>query len=489
MTKNGKTRVRFAPSPTGHLHVGGLRTALYNYLFARQHEGVFVLRIEDTDRTRRVEGAVESLIGMLKWTGLQYDEGPDIGGPFGPYIQSERLQVYRAHAEQLLAAGDAYRCFCPPERLEEMRKQQERAKMSPRYDRRCLMLDRREIEENLAKGIPFAVRMKVPRGDAIRFHDLIRETVEFSTDELDDQILLKSDGYPTYHLANVVDDHLMQISHVIRGEEWLPSTPKHLLLYRFFGWQKPEFAHLPLLLNSDRSKLSKRQGDVAAEEYREKGFLAEALINFVALLGWNPGDERELFGLEDLVKEFSIERVGKSGAIFNSEKLVWLNAQHLRRKSDAEILKLLEDALAKSTYKDRHFGKQYLLSVIAAMRERAEFVRDFIEKAPYFFEPPVEYDRAAVKKRWTRETPAQLKKLAEAFSKLEEPRAADFEQALRSVARSLGVPDGDLIHAVRLAVSGVGGGPGVFQILEILGKDESLKRIRSAVEKINSSAA
>ena len=489
MTTNGKTRVRFAPSPTGHLHVGGLRTALYNYLFARQHKGVFVLRIEDTDRTRRVEGAVESLIEALRWAGLHYDEGPGIGGPFGPYVQSERLPIYRTHVEQLLAQGSAYHCFCTPERLEEMRKQQERAKMSPRYDRRCLMLDRHQIEENLAKGIPFAVRMKVPGGEAIRVHDLIRETVEFSTDELDDQVLLKSDGYPTYHLANVVDDHLMQISHVIRGEEWLPSTPKHLLLYRFFGWQEPTFAHLPLLLNADRSKLSKRQGDVAVEEYRDKGFMSEALVNFVALLGWNPGDERELFTLAELEKEFSVERVGKSGAIFNVEKLVWLNAQHLRKKSDTQILELLEDALDKSAYKERRLEKQYLLGVIAAMRERAEFVRDFIEKAPYFFEAPARYDPAAVKKRWTRETPAQLKKLAEAFSILEKPRAAEFEEALRAVAGSLGLPDGDLIHAVRLAVTGVGGGPGVFQILEILGKDESLKRIRSALEKISTPAA
>jgi glutamyl-tRNA synthetase len=450
---------------------------------------VFVLRIEDTDRARRVEGAVESLLGTLRWAGLTYDEGPDAGGPFGPYVQSERLPLYKAHVDQLIAAGNAYHCFCTPERLEEMRRQQERAKMSPRYDRRCLVLDRQGIEENLAKGIPFAVRMKVPRGGAIRFRDLIRGWVEFSSDELDDQVLLKSDGYPTYHLANVVDDHSMHISHVIRGEEWLPSTPKHLLLYQFFGWQTPEFAHLPLLLNPDRSKLSKRQGDVAVEDYRAKGFLPEALVNFVALLGWNPGDERELFTLEDLVKEFSIERVGKSGAIFNIEKLTWLNAQHLRKKSGAEILTLLEAALAKSTYKDRRFEQSYLLKVIAAMRERSEFVNDFVEKAPYFFEPPAEYDPTALKKRWTSETPAQLLKLAEAFSKLEKPLAGNFEEALRAAAGTLGVPDGELIHAVRLAVSGVGGGPGVFQILEILGKDETLKRMRTAVEKIKTPAA
>ncbi|HEY6191949.1 MAG TPA: glutamate--tRNA ligase [Bacteroidota bacterium] len=477
-------RVRFAPSPTGFLHVGGLRTALYNFLFARRQGGVFVLRIEDTDRARYVEGAVESLIRTLAWTGLAYDEGPEKGGPFGPYIQSERLDLYRDHVNRLLNKGDAYRCFCTHDRLEEMRKEQDRLKLPPKYDRRCLSLDKSVIQSNIAQGLPFVIRMRVPDGVTISFHDMIRGEVEFAGEKVDDQVLLKSDGYPTYHLANVVDDHLMQITHVIRGEEWLSSTPKHVLLYQFFGWEKPEFAHLPLLLNADRSKLSKRQGDVAVEDYREKGYLPAALVNFVALLGWNPGDERELFSLDDLVREFSIDRVGKSGAIFNVEKLDWLNAQHLRRMSDQDILALLKDLLARSGPWEKEFGDGYLLNVIRAMRERIIFVRDFIDKSPYFFRAPQSYDETAMKKRWTGETPAALEALAGEFSHLDNPGAAEFESALRKVAASRHVPDGDLIHALRLAVSGVGGGPGVFEIVDILGKDESIGRIKRAVERI-----
>lgn len=484
MNSAGQVRVRFAPSPTGFLHVGGLRTALYNYLFARQKHGAFVLRIEDTDRTRYVEGAVESLIKTLEWAGLEYDEGPLKNGPFGPYAQSERLPLYTAHIDTLLNGGTAYRCFCTPERLDEMRKQQERTKMSSRYDRRCLKLDERTIKENLAQKVPFVVRMKVPNAETIILHDLVRGSVEFSADRLDDQVLLKSDGYPTYHLANVVDDHSMKISHVIRGEEWLPSTPKHLLLYRYFGWDKPEFAHLPLLLNPDRSKLSKRQGDVAVEEYRDKGYLPEALVNFIALLGWNPGDEREQFSLDELVAAFSIDRVGKAGAIFNVEKLDWLNSQHLRRKSDEEVLRMLKETLSRSGPRDRHFDDAYLLRVIRAMRERVTFVRDFVEKSPYFFQAPVSYDPAVVKKRWTKETPAQLEALAQEFSRLDNPKAGDFDAALRSVAASLHSQDGELIHALRLALSGVGGGPGVFEIIEILGRDETVARIRRAIASV-----
>jgi glutamyl-tRNA synthetase len=484
MNKTTTVRVRFAPSPTGFLHVGGLRTALYNYLFARRQGGVFVLRIEDTDRSRYVEGAVESLISTLAWAGLAFDEGPQKGGPFGPYVQSERLGLYREHVDRLIGNGNAYRCFCTPDRLEQMRKEQDRLKLPPKYDRRCLALEPSAIEANLAQGIPNVVRMKVPDGGTITFQDMIRGGVEFASDRVDDQVLLKSDGYPTYHLANVVDDHLMEITHVIRGEEWLSSTPKHVLLYEFFGWERPAFAHLPLLLNADRSKLSKRQGDVAVEEYREKGYLPAALVNFVAFLGWNPGDERELFSLDDLVRDFSLDRVGKSGAIFNVEKLDWLNAQHLRRMSDREVLTLLKELLSRSGPGEMEFEDGYLLRVIQAMRERIIFVRDFVDKSPYFFRAPQSYDEAAAKKRWTKETPARLEALAEEFSRLDNPRSAEFESALRNVAASLGVPDGDLIHALRLAVSGVGGGPGVFEIVDILGRDESIRRIRSAGERI-----
>ncbi|MCZ6776795.1 MAG: glutamate--tRNA ligase, partial [Ignavibacteria bacterium] len=384
-------KVRFAPSPTGYLHVGGLRTALYNYLFARKNNGRFILRIEDTDRARAVEGAVEDLIRPLYWAGLDFDEGPGKGGPHGPYIQSQRLEIYRRHAKELLESGKAYYAFDTPEELQGMRKKQEKMRIPPKYDRRALKLTPDQVQEKLAAGVPAVVRMKVPDSSTIAFDDIVRGWVEFSSDRLDDQVLLKSDGYPTYHLANVVDDHLMGITHVIRGEEWLSSTPKHVLLYQYFGWDLPHFVHLPLLLNPDKSKLSKRQGDVAVEDYRNRGFLPEALINFVALLGWNPGDEREIFQLKDLVREFSLERVVKSGAVFNVEKLNWMNFEHLRKKPDAQVLVMLKDFLSGSGIENKDFSDQYLLNVIGAMRERVSFLKDFVEKSPYFFHPPDHY--------------------------------------------------------------------------------------------------
>ena len=477
-------RVRFAPSPTGFLHVGGLRTALYNYLFAKHNGGKFILRIEDTDQTRKVEGAVENLISTLEWAGIHYDEGPHREGKYGPYIQSERLEIYREHARQLIDRGKAYYCFCAPERLEEARKSQLAAKLSPAYDRHCRDLPPDEVERRLAGGERHVVRMKVPAEGEMTFHDLIRGDVTISYSVLDDQVILKSDGFPTYHLAVVVDDHLMEITHIIRGEEWLPSVPKHILLYEYFGWEVPELAHLPLLLNPDKSKLSKRQGDVAVEDYRAKGYLKEAMVNFVAFLGWNPGDEREIFTLDELIKEFSLERVGKSGAVFNVEKLNWMNFEHLRKKPDTEVLAMLKESLVQSGIDDKQFDNGYLLRVIAAMRERVTFVRDFVEKSPYFFQQPVEYDPAVVKKRWNQETPDQMKKLVEEFSRLEHPQKEEYEAALHRTAETLGIRRADLIHAVRLAVSGVGAGPGLFDILFILGKDETIRRIKSAIERL-----
>jgi glutamyl-tRNA synthetase len=429
---------------------------LYNYLFARKNNGTFILRIEDTDRSRYVEGAVENLIDTLHWAGLEYDEGPVKGGPKGPYVQSERIELYRQYAKQLVEMGKAYYAFDTSEELEEMRRTQEKMRISPKYDRRALKLSPHEVQEKLASGVPAVVRMKVPDATMIAFDDVVRGRVEFASDLVDDQVLLKSDGYPTYHLANVVDDHLMGVSHVIRGEEWLSSTPKHVLLYRYFGWDLPVFAHLPLLLNPDKSKLSKRQGDVAVEDYRMKGYLKEALVNFVAFLGWNPGDEREIFTLEELVKEFSLERVGKSGAVFNIEKLDWLNFQHLRKKPDAEVLSMLKAQLEQSTFADRHFDDEYLLSVISAMRERVTFVKDFIEKSPYFFHPPDRYDQDVVKKRWKQETPMQMRSLVGEFSRLADPKKEDYEAALHRAAETLKVKNGDLIHPLRLAVSGMG---------------------------------
>lgn len=477
-------RVRFAPSPTGYLHVGGLRTALFNFLFARKSGGVFVLRIEDTDRARYVEGAVDNLVSTLKWAGLQYDEGPMVGGEVGPYVQSERLDLYRKHVDLLLEKKVAYRCFCTPERLESMRKDLEKRKLQPKYDRTCLSLSGKEIADNLAAGKPHVVRLKVPDDVTIKFSDIIRGDVEFMSERVDDQVLLKSDGYPTYHLANVVDDHLMGISHVIRGEEWLSSTPKHVLLYNAFGWELPYFAHLPLLLNPDRSKLSKRQGDVAVEDYRDKGYLKEALVNFIALLGWNPGDDREIFSLEELEKEFSLDKVNKSGAVFNVEKLNWLNFQHLRSKPAGEVLTMLKAHLTKSGVDVSQFTDQYLIEVITAMRERASFVKDFTEKSPYFFKAPREYDPAAVKKRWKPQSADYLRELANEFSKLENPQRTDYEEVLHRTAESLKVGNGQLIHPLRLAVSGMGEGPGLFDILNIIGKEETIRRINSAIEGI-----
>jgi glutamyl-tRNA synthetase len=489
MAEATKVHVRFAPSPTGFLHVGGLRTALYNFLFAKKNSGVFILRIEDTDRSRYVEGALANLIEVFKWVGLGYDEGPVKGGPSAPYIQSERLNIYEGHVRTLLDAGKAYRCFCTPERLKAMRKEQEKRRMPLKYDRTCLRLKPHEVDDNLKKGTPFVVRMVIPEARTIRFHDTIRGDVEILSDQLDDQVLVKSDGYPTYHLANVVDDHLMGITHVIRGEEWLSSTPKHVLLYECFGWEMPKFAHLPLLLNPDKSKLSKRQGDVAVEDYRAKGYLKEALVNFVALLGWNPGTEQEVFSLEELIEQFSFERVNKAGAVFNLEKLNWLNFEHLRKKSDDEVLAMLKEHLAQSEIGKKHFDDEYLLKVIGAMRERVAFVKDFVDKSPYFFRAPVKYDQEVVEKRWKPETPRHLKKLIEEFSQLESPGKEDYEAALHRACEALRIDHSGLIHAVRLAASGMGAGPGLYDILFILGKDETIRRINSAIEGLSGGRA
>ena len=479
-------RVRFAPSPTGFLHVGGLRTALYNFLFARHHGGRFILRIEDTDQSRKVEGAAENLIDTLAWTGIRYDEGPGREGNCGPYVQSERLQHYKEHAARLVREENAYYCFCTTQRLEEVRQRQMAMKLPPSYDRHCRDLPRSEAEKRRAAGEPSVIRMKVPIGGEMTFEDLIRGNVTIAHKILDDQVLIKSDGFPTYHLAVVVDDHLMGISHVIRGEEWLSSTPKHILLYRYFGWELPRFAHLPLLLNPDKSKLSKRQGDVAVEDYKAKGYLKEAIVNFVAFLGWNPGDEREIFAMDELISEFRLERVGKSGAVFNIEKLNWMNFQHLRRKSDLEVLGLLKEYLRHSPAgTQKEFDDAYLMSVILAMRERVTFVKDFAEKSPYFFEPPRQYEPAVVKKRWKESTPAHVKAFLENLASLGNPRKEDYEAALNHTAVALNIPAGELIHPLRLALSGMGAGPGLYEIMAVLGKEETDRRIRRAIESLS----
>lgn len=482
---NKEIRVRYAPSPTGYIHIGNLRTALYNYLFARHTGGKFIVRIEDTDQARKVEGAVENLIATLKWAGLDYDEGPEKGGDYGPYYQSERLDIYKTHVDILLQKKKAYYCFCTAERLTALREEQQKQKLNQtKYDKHCLHLSDEEVAANIDRGIPHVVRLNVDPSTIIKFKDDVRGEVEFSGEVVDDQVLIKSDNYPTYHLANVIDDHLMEVTHVIRGEEWLPSTPKHVLLYEAFGWDVPVFAHLPLLLNPDRSKLSKRQGDVAVEDYRKKGFLSEALINFIALLGWTAGDDKEFYYIDELIKSFSLDRVNKSGAVFDIEKLNWLNAEHLRRKSDSELIQMLRIDLKASKFSNNEYTDEYLLKVIHAMKERVSFIHEVYEKGSYFFEEPSEYDEAGLKKRWKDESPAILKMYAEKISGYENPSKEDFENVLHETAALMNVGNGNVIHPLRLAASGVSGGPGIFEILDIIGKEKAINRINVILEKL-----
>jgi len=473
-------RVRFAPSPTGFLHVGGLRTALYNYLFARKHGGVFILRVEDTDRNRFVPGAVENLIRTLSWTGLRYDEGPGIGGPCGPYIQSERLSLYKKHADELVAAGKAYYDFVGKEEEQDQEgDEDENEKAAPTIARRANLLSDEEVRRRLEAGEPAAIRMKVPAGTVIAFEDVVRGRVEFSSDLVNDQVLLKSDGYPTYHLANVVDDHSMGVTHVIRGEEWLPSTPKHVLLYDYFGWTRPVFAHLPLLLNADRTKLSKRQGDVAVEDYQKKGYLPDALVNFIALLGWNPGDERELFTLDELVREFSLERVGKAGAVFNLDKLNSVNKQYMRTKSDVELVGLVRARLESNGVSAQ--SDQYVAHVIHLTKERVTTLADFKTAGDFFFADPAEYDDTARKKNWKPESPAYLREALPALKEMGEFSSGNIEAVVRKTAEGIGVGPGKLIHPLRLAITGRSEGPGLFELMEVVGKDACLRRIERAL--------
>ncbi|MDZ7392372.1 MAG: glutamate--tRNA ligase [candidate division KSB1 bacterium] len=492
-------RVRFAPSPTGFLHVGGLRTALFNYLFARRHNGVFVLRIEDTDRTRYVEGATENLIEMLRWAGLEFDEGPDVGGPYGPYVQSQRLEIYRHYAQQLVEGGHAYYAFDDQASLERMRQMlRAQGRSDQRYDREhmtnSLTLPEAEVRSRLKAGEPYVIRLLVPEDRVIAFDDVVRGRVEIRSTEVDDQVLLKSDGYPTYHLANVVDDHLMRISHVIRGEEWLSSVPKHVLLYEAFGWEMPVLAHLPLIFNPDGSKMSKRDAAKPGQEgrrfdpdvatYRHGGYLREALINYLALLGWNPGegDERQIFTMEELIEEFSLERVNKARAIFDLTKLQWINAEHIKRRTNAELAALVRPLLEARGV--TAVEEPYLQRVVGLLKERVRIIPDFVERGWYFFRDPDTYDEKAVRKYWSPGTGQLMAAFVEALSALEEFDKGRIEQVVRSTAERLGIGADRLIHPTRLAVSGVSVGPGLFDMLEVLGKEVVLRRMRQAIAKL-----
>ncbi|MFH0852182.1 MAG: glutamate--tRNA ligase [bacterium] len=510
---NSPIRTRFAPSPTGYLHIGGLRTALYSYLLAKQAGGQFVLRLEDTDIERFVEGAAEAIYSGLKWAGLNYDEGPDVDGPFGPYVQSQRLELYKKYADQLVKDGHAYYCFCTPETLEQMRAEQTAAKQAPKYDRRCLGLSADEIQSRLKNNEPHVIRMKIPENRVIEFNDLVRGDVKYNTNELDDQVLLKSDGYPTYHLAVVVDDHLMQISHVTRTEEWLPSTPKHILLYEYFGWEPPRWAHLPLLLNQDKSKMSKRKGDMALENYIEKGYLPQAMINFLAFLGWNPGLEKEIYSMEELLKDFSLEKVHKAGAVFNLEKLNWYNQYYMRQLDLNKLAKMLipyltgngllvpifdhdfDIAAMKGPFvvKDYEINAtkekisfEFIKKAVALERERARTLSEIGESVAFFFVLP-EYGKELLRWKDTddEQTLNALKKLQEVLQNISEKdfKKENLEQVIMPEAQKL--PNrGLMLWPMRAALSGQTASPGPFEIAAALGKEKTLARINKAIKKV-----
>ncbi len=479
-------RTRYAPSPTGYLHVGGLRTALYNYFFAKQRSGRCILRIEDTDQTRKVEGAVENLIEVFDWLGIHFDEGPHLGGAFGPYVQSERLAIYREHLNSLVSAGHAYPCFCSAERLEEMRKRQTESGHVPMYDRLCRGLSKGETEGRIASGEPHVWRMAVPDNRTVAVNDLIRGDVSFESNTIDDQVLLKSDGFPTYHLANVIDDYLMEITHVIRGEEWLPSTPKHILLYEFFGWRMPHFAHLPLLLNPDRSKMSKRSGDVAVEAYRNKGFLPAALINFVALLGWHPSDDREIFSLDDFVHEFSLERVNKAGAVFDIAKLRWMNAEYIKAEDDATLLGHLRHDVADLI---RVYGEERVCFAMQTLRGGAESYASLAVKMRETFAPlPMPdpevmeiLDRDAAR-ALVEDFAGRLGNWPETlwteFAALEN----EFKQTANAAGQIHGMKGKALWQTLRAALTRQQHGPELAKLVGIWGKERVLAELRHSLE-------
>ena len=472
-------RVRFAPSPTGYLHIGGLRTALYNYLFARHTGGTFILRIEDTDRTRIVPDAMENLIHTLQKLDITFDEGPIIGGNYGPYIQSERLDLYKKEAQKLLDAGFAYRCFCTPETLAQMRAEQQAKGEFVKYDRRCLNLTPAEIEAKLAKGEPYVLRLKMPETRIFRFNDIIRGEVEMDSAQSDDQVLIKSDGYPTYHLASVVDDHYMDISYVIRGEEWLSSMPKHLWLYECFGWTPPQWVHLPLILNPDRTKLSKRMNDVAVEDYLERGYLKEAIINFVALLGWHSADNREIFSLEELCQEFTLERVNKSGAIFDLNKLNWMNGWYLRNLPLDTIVER-----SKPYFEKEHLSipdSDKLTKIVATARERCTLLSDLVQYSKMFLCPqPLSTESLDfLKKEDSRKVLSWFQSHLPSGGDID---AEQLNQLVQQGIKDLGFKGKAFYKPLYLALLHQDHGPELPAIFSILGLKEVHHRIQEVLE-------
>ncbi|MBR6162216.1 MAG: glutamate--tRNA ligase [Bacteroidales bacterium] len=499
-------RVRFAPSPTGPLHIGGVRTALYNYLFAKKNNGTFLLRIEDTDQTRFVEGAEAYIVEAFKWLGIPFDEGVGIGGEYGPYRQSERKAMYKPYAEQLIRDGWAYYAFDTPEQLDAKRKEAESQKRTFQYDAstrmgmvNSLSLPAEEVAARIASGAPYVVRFKYPADLDIHVHDLIRGEVVINSNLLDDKVLYKSDGMPTYHLANIVDDHTMKITHVIRGEEWLPSAPLHVMLYKAFGWEAPQFAHLPLLLKPDgNGKLSKRDGDrlgfpvfplqwrdpksgETSSGYRESGYLPDAVVNMLALLGWNPGNDQELMSMDELVEYFSIDKISKAGAKFSLDKAKWFNHEYILQKSADELYPYFEPILRE---KGVTADPDYVKAVTDLIKDRLNFLTDFWEQACYFFVAPTEYDPQAIKKRWKENMPEYLRailNILKGFAPFDKQQAHD---AVMAYIQDNGLNMGQVLNSLRLAIVGAARGPELFTMIELIGVDEVVARTERAIEAI-----
>ncbi len=487
-------RVRFAPSPTGPLHIGGVRTALYNYLFAKKNNGKFILRVEDTDQTRFVEGAENYILDSLKWLKIFPDEGQQIGGDFGPYKQSERKDIYQKHIQELLDKGKAYYAFDTPEELSELRKQYESKKEMFSYNyitrqnlNNSLILSKEEVQSRIKDGIPYVIRFKMPVNEDIIMEDIVRGIIKVNTSTLDDKILFKSDGLPTYHFANIVDDHLMQITHVIRGEEWLPSLPLHVMLYNAFQWKSPEFAHLALILKpTGKGKLSKRDGIeggfpifpmtwLDSDGYKEEGYFPEAVVNMLALLGWNPGTEQEIFSLEELVQSFDLNKVGKSGARFSKDKAEWFNNHYLQSKSAEELLPEYK-SLITSTFDDL-----ILVKIINLVKERANFIKDLVDQSRFFFITPKSYVEKGYKKAWKEGTDELMCELKEIIMSTDDFSTEGLQSVVKQWITSKEIGFGKVMQPLRLALVGDMKGPDLFDIMSILGKEETLKRIENII--------
>ncbi len=481
-------RTRFAPSPTGSLHIGGLRTALFSFLLARKNQGQFILRVEDTDKAREVAGSLEGVVQILTNFKLSPDEGYvwQDGlvekGDLGPYLQSKRLDIYKKHALELIEKKAAYYCFCTKERLDDLRKQQETAHQPPKYDKHCAALSPEEVEKKISAGEPHVIRLNVPADQKVRFADIVHGEIQIPTNDIDDQVLLKSDGYPTYHLAVVVDDYLMKITHVIRGEEWIPSTPKHILLYAAFGWESPRFAHAPNILGKSGKKLSKRESDVAVTDFISKGYLPEALLNFIAFLGWNPKTEQEIFSLDELIREFSLEKINKSGAVFDWEKLDWFNSMYIRKLTAEELFEKIKPFLPETASQP----KEFVLKILKLEQERLKKLSEIGERVKYFFDEPL-YDPTLLV--WKKSEPSVIKENLKKLYEFLQSNPTD-EATIKKFIETNNLKNGEVLWPLRVALSGLEASPGPFEIMDAFqslpnGKEIILSRIQKACDKLS----